>query len=363
MFLDSFNNIIKVALVRGRYLNNFEGQNYCFDKNKIKLTAICSLNPINHSYPFPVKKLPSLADLQDCLFLNKPVKYLSNRIIGDSQILFGLEKLADQFEIFNTADSHYYYSYQLARMRKDNRIKHLISTSWETIPFNNQSTKQKKFIKKFAQQYTDFFICYTERAKNCLIREGITENKIKVVRLGVDLKRFTTQKYNSRVKSLTILYVGRLVTEKGLPDLQKAINKINNPLVKLKVVSNDSFDYNLMPEIYNKADIFVHPSKTTQTWEEQYGMVLIEAMASGLPIVAYDSGAVAEVINQAGILVKEGEINKLSYVINQLIENQDLRLKLGRISRDRAEKYFDSQKTVRQLTKLYENISRSSHKK
>ena len=126
--------MIDVCFVRGKYLNNFEGQNYLFKQNEIKFTAVSSLFPLNRHFPFSVKKLPSLADFP---FFGREIKYLSNRLLGDLQILYGLENIANKFDIFHTADPHYYYSYQLAKLRKRNLIKKLIVTSWETIPFNN----------------------------------------------------------------------------------------------------------------------------------------------------------------------------------------------------------------------------------
>lgn len=355
--------MIKVALVRGRFLNNFEGQNYLFDKKKIFLVGISSMAPLNKDYPFSVIKLLSLSDLQNISLFNRPVKYLANRLFGDSQILWGLERLACHFDIFHTADPHYYYSYQLAKLRSQNKIKKLVATSWETITFNNESVNRKKEIKKFTQKYVDLFITYTEKAKKCLMREGVAEKKIKVVRLGVNLNHFKPlwlkskrQKKDLKQKTITILFVGRLVWEKGLEDLQKAFKEIDGQKIKLKVVKDGTVDYKKMPQIYQKADLLVMPSKTTRIWEEQYGMVLVEAMASGLPIVAYNSGVMAEIMGDAGILVKEGDIKGLTQSIKRLIKDQDLRYKLGRISRERAERYFDSQKTAKEIEKIYREL-------
>ena len=178
--------MIKVALVRGKYLNNFEGQNYIFNKKEIELTGISSLCPIHGNFPFPLIKLPSLADLGNSRLL----KFVTNRTLGDGQILFGLEKLVDEFDIFHTADPHYYYSYQLAKLKERGLIKKLIVTSWEIIPFNNETVKKKKEIKRFVLKQADYFICYTNKAKECLIKEGVDERKIEVVRLGVDLDKF-----------------------------------------------------------------------------------------------------------------------------------------------------------------------------
>ncbi len=381
--------MIKVAWVRGRYLNNFEGQSYALFSRKIKITGISSLYPLDEKVSFPIIKLPSLSDLQRFSFLDKPIKFLANRIIGDSQILFGLEKFAGQFDIFHAADPHYYYSYQLAKLRLRNLIRCLLITSWETIPFNNESIYQKKRIKKISLKAADGFICHTERAKNTLITEGINEEKINVVPLGVDLRRFHPKKRANN--QLTILFVGRLVKEKGIIDLLEAFYQVKRKtkrsklklkiigdgelrkglelFIKEKKIANDVFllkrDYSQIHQDYQEADLFVLPTKKTNTWEEQYGMVLIEAMASGLPIIAYDSGAIKEIIVEAGMLVEENDYQQLVKKIIFLINNDKERIKLGKIARRRAEEYFDAKKTAKALEeiylKYYENFCRNSY--
>lgn len=365
--------MIKVAFVRGKYLNNYEGQNYRFAKNRIALSAIASLFPLDAHVNFPLIKLPSLSD-----FDSKFTKIIANRILGDSQILFGLEKYAGKFDIFHSADPHYYYSYQLARLRQRKLIDKLLLTSWETIPFNNETVYRKKFIKKFSKNNADLFLCYTQKAKNCLIREGINENKTKVIKLGVDLSRFRRKK--STPKNLTLLFVGRLVEEKGILDLYEAFKRARGKKLEIvgtgplgskikQLVKKDGLrssvivenkTYSEMPEVYQRADIFIMPSRRTKTWEEQYGMVLIEAMASGLPIIAYNTGAIAENLGSAGILIKENDLNDLSRQIGRLIEDKNLRFKLGTMGRKRAQDLFDSQKFSKEIANLYETINGNS---
>ena len=374
--------MIKVCFVRGKYLNNFEGQNYVF-KN-VKFSAVSSLFPLNKEFPFPVIKLPSLADLP-----GRVIKYLGNRILGDSQILLRLESMTDKFDIFQTADPHYYYSYQLAKLRKKSLIKNLIVTSWETIPFNNVSVRRKKEIKYFTLSQADFFICYTEKAKKVLIKEGVNPKKIKVIKLGIDIDKFkpnndkiTRSRNFVNEDLLTILFVGRLVEEKGIMDLYEAFKNIKSKpaswRIKLKIIGDGSLklkiqslieadglenlvsiekkDYREMPEVYREADILVLPSKKTNTWEEQYGMVLVEAMASGLPIIAYNIGAIPEVVDNAGILIMDGNVKNLTVSLKKLLASEDLRRKLGKIGRERAEKYFDANRTAIQIKKLYKKV-------
>lgn len=371
--------MIKVALVRGKYLNNFEGQNYIFKGKAIELVGISSLRPIHTNFAFPIIKLPSFADITGG---GRAVKIISNRAFGDSQVLFGLGKYASKFDIFHTADPHYYYSYQLAKLRSENKIKKLIVTCWETIPFNNESIPQKKKIKKFVQKQADLFLCYTERAKECLVKDGVDGSKIKVIKLGIDLNKF---KQNSKSKKeFKILFVGRLVDEKGIIDLYEAFKIVrrvtrNVQLSKLLIVGEGPLEnylrsqikhdklnrfvtvvqkrYEEMPKVYHEADIFVLPSRSTKTWEEQYGMVLIEAMASGLPIIAYDTGAIKEVVGNAGIYIHEGDVSGLTFAIRNLIEDKIFARKLGTMGRVRAEKEYDCRKTAKKIEELYQNIT------
>lgn len=367
--------MIKVALVRGKYLNNFEAQNFYLDKKRFKLVGISTSNPLHKNFQFPIIKFSSLVDLD---YFGNGLKYLTNRIIGDSQVLFGLEEMADDFDIFHTADPHYYYSYQLAKLRARGKIKCLISTFWETIPFNNESVKKKKEIKDFTKKYVDLFICYTDRAKEALVIEGVEERKIEVVRLGVDISKFNIANYELRIKKeITILFVGRLIEEKGVLDLLKAFENVklqmtndkSNPNIKLIIIGNgplkrkipedikvEEKNYEEMPRVYQEADIFVMPSKTSKTWEEQYGMVLIEAMASGLPIVAYHSGSIPELIYDCGILVPAGNIELLAESLVKLIKDKNQRWKLAKMGRYRAEKVFDSKNTEKAFERVYTRL-------
>lgn len=347
---------MKIGFVRGAFLNKYEGQNYEFLNKRFKLTGIASLFSLHDRFRFPVIRLPSLYDF---LIPN----FVANRVLGDAQNLFGLKKFVSRFDLLHTADPHYYYSYQLAKLRKSGKIRCLIATCWETIPFNSESAPRKKYIKRFTMSYIDHFLCYTERAKDCLISEGVSPQKISVVRLGVDLDRFQNknveskeQKYRSKIR---ILFVGRQVYEKGIDDIERVIKRIDN--AELMITSN--IPYEKMPEKYQQADIFVMPSRRTKTWEEQYGMSLVEAMASKLPIVAYNSGAIPEILGKAGIVVEEGNTLQLFKTLKRVINSRSLKEKLGRMGRKRAELMFDAHKTAKKLEKLYETLYRNSYKK
>jgi len=365
---------MRISFIRGAYLNNFEGQNYA-----LPITGYSSLFPLDVQVPFSVVKLPSVADLQKIPFLNLPIKYITNRIFGDSQVLFGLESHIKGADIVHVADPHYYYAYQAARLREKGFIKKLVSTWWETIPFNNESTTAKKRIKRYVMKHVDMFICHAEQARKCLITEGVESKKIKIISLGVDLRRFHPIAPTKRDTS-TILFVGRLVEEKGVMDIYETFKKIShnkkNILLKIvgsgplekklrSLIQNDNLQdrvtikrksYQQMPGVFQRADMLCVPSKKTKTWEEQLGMVFIEAMASGIPIITYDTGVIKTVIGDAGIVLREGDVQGIATSIIRIIEVKELGYKIGTIGRERAEREFDAKKTAKQLYEMYESL-------
>lgn len=376
----------KVAFVRGAFLNNFEGQNFRFEKNDIGLLAFSSLYPLDTNVPFSVTKLRSIVDLNHLPFLRffplyqRSIKYISNRLIGDSQILFGLEKKVNGYDVVDTADPHYYYSYQLAKMRQKKQIKKLLVTYCEIIPFNNESVYQKKKNKYFTISQADAFICHTKLSRDTLVLEGANPDKISIVHLGVDLQRFAPVRREIS-NDITLLFVGRLVPEKGIKELYKAFTIIRGnvkqkivlqiigegPLeswLKMKIKQDDlenyikikKISYDQIHKAYQAADIFVLPSQPTKTIAEQYGMVLIEAMACGLPVVASNIGAIPEVVGEAGIVTDTSNIENLSNKLDQLISDRKMRENLSAKALQRATEMFDCRKTAATIGTIYSRL-------
>ncbi len=371
--------MIQVAWVRGAYLNRFEGQNYESIRD-VEVTGFSSRYPLDSQVHFPVTKLWSLTDLShfagDNRFISKGISYLANRTLGDAQILLGLEHKLTSFDIVHTADPHYYYSYQIAKMRKAGKIRKMVVTSWETIPFNNETVARKKYIKHQVLEAADAFICYTLRAKQTLIEEGVTEKKIHFVPLGVDQKRFYPNEEMSG--SLTYLFAGRLVPEKGVVELYESFSKLAKTkdikLIfagagELKEFLTDSIQkdhlednisimspsYDAMPDVYRQADVFILPSQKTSTWEEQYGMVLAEAASTGLSVIAADTGAIGEVAGSFARIYNPGNPDSLYEALDEFTSSKK-RTEFSARSIWYAGNIFDSRKTAEQIGTIYRKI-------
>lgn len=362
---------MKIFIIRGAFLNPFELQNYSPLKEKFDIAAVSSKHPISDKIDLPLKKLWSPTDLP-----NLPFKYpLLNRIFTDAHKLFGLEDVIKGADIVHVAETYYGYTNQAVLSKRKGEIKKIVSTVWETIPHNNEGIKGRKKYKKLARENIDHFIAVTNKAKETLIKEGTPPEKISVIRVGIDIRKFSVRKEKRNKRDLNILCVARLVPEKGIEDLLHAFLRISeknknihltfvgsgplkSDLIGYKNIFVKTVPYSKIAKEYHHADIFCLPSRSTKTWEEQYGMALIEAMACGLPIVTTDTGAIPEVCEEAALYSKHSDPNSLRTNLEKLIYNDTLRQKMGKFARKRAVDNFDREKIAKQIKAVYLNMSR-----
>lgn len=367
----------RVAFVRGAYMNPFESQSYVSDRD-VMYTGVSSKHPMG-APSFPLIKLWCPTDFVKVGILEKGTRFIANRTIGDVQLLWRLESFAQQFDIFHSADPHYYYSYQLARLRKERKIKKLLLTSWETIAHNNEGTAAKKRIKYFSLLHADKILTYTDLAKKTLLKEGVNKDKIITIPLGIDTDIFCPA-LTAASRQKTILFVGRLVPEKGVLDLYESFKLLSSdfPDHSLRIVGSgllerplrerirvdaldarvsiERRDYKEMPAIYRGACLGVFPSVTTKTWEEQYGMVILEAMSCGLPIITTRSGAISEVTGDVCIYTDESDPASLSQKIRHMLSDQSEARKIGTMGRRRAKSEFSRQLFNESIKKLYNSL-------
>ncbi|HOX96029.1 MAG TPA: glycosyltransferase family 4 protein [Candidatus Woesebacteria bacterium] len=360
---------MKISIIRGAFLNPFELQNYNPLKEAYEITAISSKHPISDKIDLPLIKLWSPTDLP-----NFPYKFpILNRLFGDAQKLNGLEKIIKGSDIVHVAETYYGYTHQAIMAKRRGLVRRIVSTVWEIIPHNNEGLKGRNKYKRESYENIDQFLAVTEKAKQALIKEGVNSEKIKVINIGIDIHRFVPSPKKKK-KTINILCVARLVPEKGITDLLEAFLQIrknnsnvhltfvgNGPLkqdlIGYKNVSIKSVPYSQIVGEYQKADIFCLPSRETKTWQEQYGMCLLEAMACGLPIVTTNSGAIPEVCGEAALISHYSNITDLKAYLEELIYNETHRKQLSKIARKMAVQKYDHRKISRQIENVYREIA------
>ena len=108
---------------------------------------------------------------------------------------------------------------------------------------------------------------------------------------------------------------------------------------------------------YQVMDTLVLPSRTTRTWKEQFGRVLAEAMACGVLVIGSDSGAIPEVIGNAGIIFREGNVEELQSHLLNLMTMPELRRTLSQRGRQLACNKFSERQIAEKTVQAYCQVS------
>lgn len=203
--------------------------------------------------------------------------------------------------------------------------------------------------------------------------------------LGIDPQVFFPSNTRANERSVSDLlrigYVGRLVKEKGIYDLLDACtslaksghrlslsyrgngperdnleNRTRTTPSSLDVQVSAALPVSELTEFYRSLDVLVLPSRTTPTWKEQFGRVIIEAMACGAPVIGSSSGEIPNVIGEGGMVFEEGDVRSLEECLRKLLLSPDLGRDLSAKARRRAEQHFSWNKIALDLKALYESL-------
>lgn len=173
-------------------------------------------------------------------------------------------------------------------------------------------------------------------------------------------------------------FVGRLVPEKGVGVLRAALRLLPDSLHYLIVGTGPLREEleqwassaeahgrvhlrNVMPpadlaEHLNCLDALVVPSLTTPVWKEQYGRVIGEAMACGVPVIGSRSGAIPEVIGSGGIVVAENDASALAHAVRQVVFDRAAHYNFSEQALQRAQQQLSTTAMASVLIDLYDRV-------
>jgi glycosyltransferase involved in cell wall biosynthesis len=161
--------------------------------------------------------------------------------------------------------------------------------------------------------------------------------------------------------AFTVGYAGRLVESKGVMDLLGAVRALQAPVELLLIGDGelrerlegqpipggrvrvlDGLSHDQMPGGYAQLDVLVLPSRTTPTWKEQFGRVLVEALWCGVPVIGSDSGEIPWVIELSGggLTFPEGDLDALAERLTHLRSDPVLAQQLAASGRAGVERLF-----------------------
>lgn len=183
---------------------------------------------------------------------------------------------------------------------------------------------------------------------------------------------------SEQARPFTVGYAGRLVPSKGLGDLLAAVRRLPAP-VELVLIGDGELRGELegepipgshvrvlsdlthaqMAEGYAQMDVLALPSRTTPTWKEQFGRVIVEALWCGVPVVGSDSGEIPWLIELTGggLVFAEGDREQLAERLERLRTDPALRERLAAAGRAKVEQLFTVSAATDPLERLLEHAA------
>jgi glycosyltransferase involved in cell wall biosynthesis len=179
-------------------------------------------------------------------------------------------------------------------------------------------------------------------------------------------------------RPFTVGFAGRLVASKGLDDLLAAVRRLDGP-VELLLIGDGAMRSQLegqaipgsqvrvlagirheqMADAYARLDVLVLPSRTTPTWKEQFGRVVIESLWCGVPVIGSDSGEIPWLIGLTGggLVFPEGDRETLTERLQELRSDPARRRALAAAGRSSVERLFSVPAATDALEQMLERAA------
>jgi glycosyltransferase involved in cell wall biosynthesis len=223
-------------------------------------------------------------------------------------------------------------------------------------------------------------------------RPGYRERPYRIIPMGVDTDWFFPDAASRREvrRSLgwdesgppVVGYLGRFVPEKGVELLPRVLDGLRTPWRALFVGAGPleaqlrswaarrpdqvrvctGVPHDAVARHLNAMDLLCAPSQTVSNWREQFGRMLVEAFACGVPVIGSDSGEIPHVIGSAGLVVGENDEEGWSRALGAVLESADLRRRLAAAGRERAESTFAWPVVARQHLDFFERTLEQSRR-
>lgn len=242
-------------------------------------------------------------------------------------------------------------------------------------------------LMRLAQRPQVSFVAVSEALRQRAIEFGIPAEKIAVSYIGIDTRKFHTGDLLIAQRPAQILFVGRLVEKKGCQYLIEAMATVQKevPTAQLTVIGDGPLRRDLEriaatngiqvafrgaqpnTEVKSALDasrVLCLPSVTAQNGDaEGFGMVLLEAQASGVPVVTSALGGATEGIREGatGFSFAERDVQALGRILVRLLKNDMILVQMSEHGPNYVAREFDLARCTRQLESLYDKICFGPH--
>jgi len=369
----------RIGIVRGIFPRATQVE-YAANFSKLKPVFISS-NPSQE-----VKNLIKELGLESCCLEIKEmygvdlVRWLLGKQTHQSWIgVEGLEEVSEGVDVLETHELYSLYSGQTAQVAKK-LGKPLVTEVWTSLAGHlGYKLPPYRWATKKVLRNTRLFVARSKGAAQALRKLGVEEERLITLYYGVNIDRFKPVKKKRDKDELRVLFVGTLEWYKGvdfLLDIWGEIRK-KQPRAKLWLVGKGSLlpqakktegvravgymEHKKLAAIYQQADVFVSPSRDQYfgPWlrvAEYFSHTLMEAQASGLPVVTTYCGGIPEEVGNNNWLVEQKDKEGLFKALVEVLGDRKKREKAGRENRQRAERLYDLNKQVKKLEVEIEKI-------
>lgn len=325
--------------------------------------------------------------VQDILRYHWPTRYPSTAL---RMLLRSLEMIRT-FEELNIEILHGHHALH------DSWVAQLLAQSYFHCPFvvtvyaSEFTMPVHKPWRKMAIDVcnrADAVVCISQYTRDCMLQAGAKPHRAVINYLGVEPAHFADpspdkiqavrQRFGISDDCPMILYIGWLIERKGSQILLEALAKITHlpwktifvgpdggmkdvlsaraEALKLqdRVIVSDAIPDDEILALYSLTYSFVFP---TISRDEGFGLVALEAMAHGVPVIGSRTGAIPEVVkdHETGMLFTPGDSDDLASCLQKLLDQPKLRNQLGKAAKSRAEQ-FSWESNVNRLIPTYELV-------
>ncbi|MGC4045106.1 MAG: glycosyltransferase family 4 protein [Armatimonas sp.] len=290
--------------------------------------------------------------------------------------------------VYSTQEPWSLSNWQFRRLARSLKIPYVFHTNQNLI-----KTLPPPFHQMEQAAYKDaaLALAYSEEARQVMLQKGL-KGQSAVAPYATNVTQFFPGKEQKRRddwglgQSIVVGYLGRFVSEKGLDLALEAVAPLIREGLDIRVccVGTGGEQANLEAQAatlgitdrvhfpggvaHDQAgaamrcfDMLVLPSRTRPNWKEQFGRVLIEAWATGIPTIGSDSGEIPNLIRATGggLIFREGDVAKFTEALRQLSIDAALRAKLGESGRKAVEEHYTFPAVAAQLVRLFHGVLRT----
>ena len=249
---------------------------------------------------------------------------------------------------------------------------------WENM--DRRLSFSRRWMRHFILDTARLVITGNREGENLVRQWGYRKTVAVMPQLGVDKTLFAPKQHDLHRK-FVIGYLGRMLYQKGIDTLfavAKYLSRENylfkmilcgsgldhealKAQAKQQQVSNsiewrDRVSHARVPEVMNEFDVLVLPSRTGETWKEQFGHVLIEAMCMNIPVIGSTCGEIPNVIGRDDLVFPEGDGLALTQIIKKMIDEPEWCESIKKYGRDRVDQNFTHERIAERLIELWRKV-------